>query len=95
MLNLVATGNDINHHEIQIGDSVSGYCMGKFPFTGKIVSNRSNQIRQNGRYHNLIKFSILLTSDCERPQNGLFKSGETILITLNGNKATELITLSR
>ena len=95
MLTLIATSSRIDPCQLKIGDVITGYYMGEFPFEGQITQNRCGYITYNGHCTDLIKFSVKLLTDCKRPQDGLFEKGETILINLNGDNATQLVMHSR
>ena len=95
MLTLIATGKNVNLNQFQEGDILAGYYMGKYPFQAKFLGNKSSFISHGGVYTPLDKIEVELLTDCERPQNGLFKAGEKILIHLNGHMATEIFTHSR
>lgn len=94
-LTLIATGQSIEVDKLQVGDTISGYYLNRYPFQAVVTANRSGWMRQSGQNYFLCKYAVKLLTECERPQNGLFLQDEEILIELTGNRATLLVMHSR
>jgi hypothetical protein len=85
--------DEINLDQIAVGDHITGLYFKKYGFSGIVEEITPVIVTYGGNRTFNHSFVVKLTTDCQRPGNGLFNAGDSFKIIVSGDKPNAVIAM--